>query len=168
MRLPSGWSCVLPLLVLLVGGVHARESRNERTTLQTCEKRILFLPLDERFTTRDIVVNLAKTTPYCLVTPDASMLPAHKTAANLTAIDSFISENIANADAMIVSAEMYLYGGLINSRVSNDSLATIDKRLERLVSYSKQYPKLQILLSNVVMRIPSYNGDAEVDKLYET
>jgi hypothetical protein len=58
-----------------------------RAVVSTCEKSILFLPLDERFTTRDIVINLAATTSFCLYTPDKSILPLHKIPANLTAID---------------------------------------------------------------------------------
>ena len=37
----------------------------------------------------------------------------------------------------------------------------IEKRLEKLFSYSATYPDLQIYVSNVVQRIPSYNGDFE-------
>lgn len=143
--------------LLLLAGVVAIQAVGS-----TCEKNILFLPLDERFTTRDIVINLAATTSFCLYTPDKSILPSHKIPANLTAIDAFIDSCIDNVDAMIVSTEMYMYGGLINSRISNDSVSIVTARVERLLAISRAHPSLQIFLSNVVMRIPSYNGDFEV------
>jgi hypothetical protein len=57
--------------------------------------------------------------------------------------------------------EMFLYGGLIASRTSNDSEAVIQTRLNQLFAFKAQYPNVDIYLSAVVMRIPSYNGDEE-------
>ena len=62
---------------------------------------------------------------------------------------------------MIISAEMFLYGGLISSRISNDTTATILTRAKKLLSYSMTFPDLKMYISNVVMRIPAYDGDFE-------
>lgn len=62
---------------------------------------------------------------------------------------------------MIVSSEMFLYGGLIASRISNDTTADIQMRAQKLLNYQVQYPNLQVYVSTVVMRIPAYNGDFE-------
>ena len=126
-----------------------------------CVKTILFLPLDERFTTYRAFLNLAETTPYCILSPPENLLPSLKKSADLESIHQWVDENVAKADAMIFSAEMFLYGGLIASRISNDSTAVIAERVEKLLSYPVKYPNLDIYVSNVVMRIPSYNGDFE-------
>lgn len=73
-----------------------------------------------------------------------------------------VDANIAKANALIISGECFLYGGLINSRISNDSTATVAARLNKLVGYKASYPSLKIYLSSVVMRIPAYNGYARV------
>jgi hypothetical protein len=106
-------------------------------------------------------LNLGATTPYCIITPDTNILPSLKQPAQIDALHTWVDNNIASADVMIVSAEMYLYGGLIASRISNDSTALIMSRAQRLMNYSFDYPDLQLYVSNVVMRIPSYNGDFE-------
>jgi hypothetical protein len=126
-----------------------------------CSYSVVYLPLDERFTTRDAFLNLFKITPWCLRTPEPSLLSSWKTPANLEKLDKWIESAAFGASSMILSAEMYLYGGLIASRISNDSTSAIQSRLKRLWSLSKRNPDVTILLSNVVMRIPSYNGDFE-------
>lgn len=95
------------------------------------------------------------------MTPDAALLPSLKVPARVDAIHAWVDRHAPAADAMIVSAEMYLYGGLIASRISNETTAVIMARAERLMSYSTKYPSLSVYVSNVVMRIPSYNGDFE-------
>jgi hypothetical protein len=115
---------------------------------------LLYLPLDERFTTRDAFLHLAQATPYCVLTPPAQILPLLKEPADLEAIHAWVDGNIHKADAMIISAEMYLYGGLIASRISNDTTAQVAARLDKLLSYSVAYPNMDMYISNVVMRIP--------------
>jgi hypothetical protein len=67
-----------------------------------------------------------------------------------------------NATINIISVEMILYGGLINSRISNDTQAEILGRLARLDSLLRRVaPNALTLYTSVVMRIPSYNGDFE-------
>ncbi len=127
---------------------------------------VLFLPLDERFTTRDAFINLAKVTPFCILTPDPSLLPSLKVPAKLPELHKWVDDNIQKADVAIISSEMYIYGGLINSRVSNDTTSTLYERLDRLSQYAYKYD-VKFYISNVVMRIPGYNGDFEEPWFWE-
>ena len=136
-------------------------SGNGTSNSATNRKKIVYLPLDERFTTRDLLLNLGKITPFDIETPDKNILSKWKTPADLSKIDKFIEDRIPYAHLLLISAETYLYGGLIASRISNDTTTDIEKRLEKLFSYGITYPDLQIYVSNVVQRIPSYNGDFE-------
>lgn len=126
-----------------------------------CSQTILYLPLDERFATRDTFLNLAEITPYCILSPSVDILPLLKVSGNIEEIHKWVDDNAPRADAMIISAEMFLYGGLIASRISNDTIDTIQSRVNKLANYVVQYPHLNIFVSNVVMRIPSYDGDFE-------
>jgi hypothetical protein len=76
------------------------------------------------------------------------------------AIFDWLQKNIIMADAAVVSLEMALYGGLINSRVSNDTLPVIMHRLDRLSTLLTS-ARIPIYITTVVMRIPSYDGDFE-------
>ena len=118
---------------------------------------ILNLPLDERFTTRNAFLNLAKVTPYNVDSVPFDYLPRRKEPAALNQIHDWVDVHANEADAGIVSLEMYLYGGLIASRTSNDTTEVIRQRWHRL----RKIPNLTLLASSVVMRIPAYNGDEE-------
>jgi len=124
-------------------------------------KTILFLPLDERFTTRDAFINLARTTPYVVLTPPTSLLPSLKKTIDINELHKWVSKNIVRASTAIISSEMFLYGGLISSRCSNETTSTIRSRLEMLAAFPTTNRGLKLYVSNVVMRIPSYNGDFE-------
>ncbi len=77
---------------------------------------VLFLPLDERFTTRFAFLNLAEVTPFTVLTPPMSLLPQRKVPAPLDALLEWVDSNMAAADVAVISSEMFLYGGLIASR----------------------------------------------------
>ena len=122
---------------------------------------IVFLPLDERFTTRDAFLNLAKVTPYEILTPPTTLLPHIKVPPPLQQLVDWVSENVVVSDSLIASSEMYLYGGLIQSRSSNDTTEQILDRLSLLINYKVKDYNLKFYLSAVVMRIPAYNSDFE-------
>jgi hypothetical protein len=67
--------------------------------------KVLFLPLDERFTTRFAVLNLAQVTPFELVTPPMSLLPSQKTPAPLDALLAWVDANIQVVCACVCSGE---------------------------------------------------------------
>ncbi len=121
----------------------------------------MYLPLDERYTTRNAFLNLAKVTPFEVATPPPADISFYKRAADLSAIDAWVDAVAPGAAAFVVSLEMYLYGGLIQSRTSNATQEAVAARLQRLVGLHSRFPGLRVYVSAVVMRIPSYNGDFE-------
>jgi hypothetical protein len=87
--------------------------------LTTVSQGLLFVPLDERFTTRVAFENLAQLTPYRVSSLPDALLPSLKRYADPQAVADWVSQSL-DQDA-VVSLEMALYGGLIASRVSNDT-----------------------------------------------
>ena len=129
----SRWSdvvCRPPLVYRAVVPTTAAREQRPRLSLLLCviaacavavsasadNFTVLFLPLDERFTTRFAVLNLAAVTPFTMLTPNMSLLPQRKTPAPLDDLIAWVDDNIRFADAAIISSEMFLYGGLIASR----------------------------------------------------
>jgi len=102
---------VVALLLALVAGLVCLPSPAVALAIQPQPLQhndtytVLFLPLDERFTTRDAFIHLAYTTNFQVMTPPTTILPHHKAPANLTALDAWMEANIGNADAAIISAE---------------------------------------------------------------
>ncbi|CAF0852241.1 unnamed protein product [Rotaria sordida] len=136
----------------------------------TPQTTILFIPLDERFTTRSIVLNLARLIQddFILLTPPIELISHWKQPANTSILFQWIHDQIINSCTMstscslLISTEQLIYGGLINSRISNTSLDELNSRLNKLVEFKREFgSKLQIYLSSVIMRIPAYNEDFE-------
>ena len=145
-----------PLLVVVAFHLLNAALRFSGTT--ATKQSIMYVPLDERFATRGLFLNLARLTDYNVVTPPVSMLPKRKAFANPDAMLDWMEANAHRVSAGVISAEMVMYGGLIASRSSNDTELTVRSRLERLRKMGESF---DIHLSTVVMRIPSYNGDFE-------
>ena len=120
-------------------------------------ENIIYLPLDERFATRDTFLNLARLTPVQVLTPPRHLLPNQKKTVDLARLDHWLADQIKKSNIMILSAEMFLYGGLINSRLSFTTQKALQNRLSRLSTYQQENPDLKIYLSTVIMRIPAYS-----------
>lgn len=134
------------------------------------EKTILFIPLDERFTTRSIVLNLARLIKddFMILTPPLELISHWKQPANASILFQWVHDQITSSCSastscsLLISTEQLIYGGLINSRISNTSLDELNSRLNTLVGFKREFgSKLRIYLSSVIMRIPAYNGDFE-------
>jgi hypothetical protein len=131
---------------------------------------ILFIPLDERFTTRSIVINLARVieNDFNLLTPSIELISHWKQPANTSVLFQWLHDqitsscSISTSCSLLISTEQLLYGGLINSRLSNTSSDELNSRLKQLVDLKRQFgSKIQIYLTSVIMRIPAYNEDFE-------
>ncbi|KAH3767954.1 DUF4127 family protein [Pelomyxa schiedti] len=150
----AGWCIVMMTMmgaVVMGGGVNT----------QAVGGSILYLPLDERYTTRNAFLNLAGLVPWEILTPPLELLPSLKVPPPMEDLHAWVDQNMPYATAAIISSEMFIYGGLIQSRISNDTMETVENRLQKLLSYKTTYPKLELFLSAVVMRIPDYNSDFE-------
>jgi hypothetical protein len=139
-------------------------------SLSTTNNTILLIPLDERFTTRAIVLNLARLIQdeFTVLTPSIELISDWKRPANTSILFDWLENQIISSCSLtkscslLISTEQFLYGGLITSRVSNTSLDELTSRLKRLVELKRTFGDvLQIYLSAVIMRIPAYNGDFE-------
>ena len=123
-------------------------------------RTVLYVPLDERFATRGMFLNMARLLPpdeFDVVTPGVELLPRRKRFADPDGVLDWLERAASDAAASgpvlaVVSAEMVLYGGLIASRSSNDTSAVVQRRLDRITRMGEG--GLNIFLSTVVMRIP--------------
>lgn len=166
------WPCVMSLLLLLtvcIGGFIVESSPTGTT--------VLFIPLDERFTTRSIVLNLARLAQddVTVVTPPLKLISHWKQPADPGLLFQWLHGQITTSCAtssscsLLLSTEQLLYGGLINSRLSNTTSDELESRLRTLVGFKREFgDKLRIYLSSVIMRIPAYNGDFEEPDYWAT
>lgn len=103
----------------------------------------------------------------CIKLPSKDYLGFKKRPAKLTEVDNFIFENIKDADALIISLDMLIYGGLLPSRMHNNSFKELENRLEILKKIKKINKGCKIYASNLITRTPKYNSSEEEPDYYK-
>ncbi|MFW6263250.1 MAG: DUF4127 family protein [Thermotogota bacterium] len=127
--------------------------------------RIIFLPVDERFCTRDYCIQMAKSFNLDILTPPRALLGQKKIPADTHAITEWLEETFTQNDILILSLDTLLYGGLIPSRIDLLKEETLIERLEILEKYRRRAKKIYI--TSTIMRIPKYNSDDEEPVYWE-
>ena len=127
-------------------------------------RRIAFLPLDERPVNIGLPRAIAAIAGAELVLPPADLLPRLRVPGNADALAAWLATAAADADALVVSADMLCYGGLIAGRTSPDDTLAALGRLEMLRKIRHAHPALPIAMVSLVMRASdSYNPQEEPD-----
>lgn len=117
------------------------------------DRVLLFIPLDDRPVTMDLVVDLARAAGVEVRTPDRSVLGDRHRAGDVDRIWDWLDgqADVAGATAMIASVEMLCLGGLVASRKSEAEFEVIGPKLRRLYEIATQIPAY---VSAVIPRAP--------------
>lgn len=95
---------------------------------------IALLPLDERPVNTRYPLQIAEIAAVNLHLPPSSLLPKQRQCADLDGLVAWLRQYTPKCDASVVSVELLGYGGLIPSRISQDSVAQILARLSPLLA----------------------------------
>ena len=129
--------------------------------------KILYLPLDERPCNSLLPQRMvAVRRDITLISPPATLLGSKKVAADPDRLFTFIENNIDNANALVISIEMLVYGGLLPSRLHQDDQQLLIARLDRLLTLTRRYPHLKVYAFNLIMRTPRYDSSDEEPDYY--
>lgn len=128
---------------------------------------MICVPLDIRPYNYDFLISLASMdSKLSLKMPAKDILGYKKQPASHQAVDEFINSHCADADALIISLDMYLYGGLFPARIHQMELSELTARLNKIKSLKERYPSLKIYASSLVLRTPKYNSSEEEPDYY--
>jgi hypothetical protein len=116
--------------------------------------RIAFLPLDDRPITRGAFLHLAAAAGIEVVTPPRSMLGARRRPADVEALWAWIDGEAVDADLLIASAELLIYGGLVPSRIGHESLDRCLALAGRFAATRRRAPEQRTLVSASNLRLP--------------
>ncbi len=128
-------------------------------------KKIVLLPLDERPCNYDFVYKLLQSDELQIVRPE--QLGSKKNPADAYKIQDFLFKECEQAFGLILSVDMLLYGGLVPSRMHNETLETLRERLKVIKQLKQRNPQLKIYAFHCIMRCPSYNNADEEPEYYE-
>ncbi len=121
-------------------------------------KRLCFIPLDARPVCYDQPRRLAAIAGLELDMPSPKLLGKLKQPANFKTMKRWIKNHLFENAPVIVALDTLAYGGLISSRVSEESFEAIENRLDEFFN-AVQAPCVYGFSS--IMRIPDYNSSEE-------
>lgn len=105
-------------------------------------------------------------TDFTLLLPEKQLLGKKKQPASFPELKNWLFTAAAQADHLIVSIDMLVYGGIVPSRLHLLTVEECESRLHVLKELKEKHPSLQIYAFNLIMRTPSYNSDDEEPTYY--
>lgn len=123
--------------------------------------KVGLIPLDERPVNARYPQMIGEIAGVEVMLPPSDILSNFRTPANCSAIAEWLGENVDEFDALIVSIETLVYGGLIPSRLTNELATTLTQRLEVLRDIKQSHPHLLLFGFNVVTRISKNSESIE-------
>src|SRR2546425_10761880 len=120
---------------------------------------LLFVPLDGRPVTMDIVVDLGRAAGVDVRTPERSLLSDRFRSGDVDRVWEWLEREAAGgATALIASIETLCFGGLVASRKSEVGFEEIVPRLHRLYEIASRLPTY---VSAVIPRTPQRPTDED-------
>lgn len=137
-------------------------------TANAAGEKILFISSDDRPVSLKQPVEVVKQLGYEIIAPPKEFLNVYKPETNSDNLWAWLDENISNANAVVVSSDALLYGGLIPSRKHNIDESTLNARVNRFKSLREKNPALKIYVVSSLMRTPQVGtkGDIEEPEYY--
>ncbi len=117
--------------------------------------RILMIPLDGRPAAGQFAKMIGAMAGYEVVLPPQNLLGRFTEEAQVDQIFEWLeSQDLTNVKALIASADMVAYGGLIQSRVISVDSSTAIQRLRRLITFrAKQESNMKLYMFASNMRL---------------
>lgn len=128
--------------------------------------KIVLLPLDERPCNIRYPKQIFAGGDFKVIVPSYDVLGNKKTPASLEKIDRYLIEETKDAQGLVVSMDMLLYGGLVPSRLHYQQKEDLLKRFEILKIIKKNNPTLIIYAFDLIMRCPQYSSSDEEPDYY--
>lgn len=126
----------------------------------------LFIPLDGRPCNARFPMELARFGGHSLQSPESRLLGNAKQPAALKALDRWLAtvcemHSEQESLALFLSLDTWLYGNLVASRKSTQTLAQVLERLAQLKQLKAKYPQLKIYTMGTLLRLSNSNDDTE-------
>lgn len=130
-------------------------------------QRIIFIPLDERPCNLQYPAYIGAISGLDIVFPPRELLGDFKKAADVDGLWVWIKSQAAEATQIVLSVDMFLYGGIVPSRLHHLTDETCRVRLARLRQLRRDFPTLRIQAYSLITRAPARNGAGEEPDYYE-
>ena len=115
---------------------------------------LTLVPIDDRPAVGQFAWMIGAVADHEVTMPPREMLGQFTTPGDTERIDQWLrARNYSKTDALIVSVDMLVYGGLVASRTHGVTLEGARKRLEFFRWFKARYPRIPVYAFNVIMRV---------------
>ena len=121
-------------------------------------KTILYVPQDDRPVDYAYTVKTAEDAGYTVLTPPRQYLSGSNFHGSPDELMNWVETHASEADAMVLSVDSLVYGGLVDSRKHNLDMNTIMNRLKNVESLHGKYGHTPTYVFSTVMRSPWAGG----------
>ena len=143
-------------LVLLFGGSAAQAAA------------IGYVPMDDRPVNLEYVVDTVRAAGSRIATPAKLDIAGREHSGNVQRLWDWVFDQAAVTDAMALSSDSLIYGGLVASRTHFLTESELQSRVEKFRELKRRYPALRLYVFGTVMRTPKMSAGATEPRYYET
>jgi hypothetical protein len=115
---------------------------------------IVYIPIDNRPVCLEDPLTAMKASGMNTIVPPDDLLAGRGRYGDPERLWEWLESRAQSADALVLSADSLLYGGLVPSRIHHLPQAVLEKRMANFRKLRKANPNLQIYVFSTVMRTP--------------
>lgn len=130
-------------------------------------KTILFVPMDNRPVCFDYVVDTVKNTDTDILVPPEEYLAGRDRKGNPEKLWEWVLDNSNRVDALVLSADSLVYGGLVDSRTHQFDENMLAARLDNFNKIKARNQSAQIYVFSTVLRTPHASAGGVEPAYYE-
>lgn len=120
------------------------------------QAKILYVPLDNRPVCFEYVLDSLKKAKINVVAPPKEFVSDSKKDADVDKIFTWLERELPTSDAIVLSTDTLLYGGLVGSRTHHLSEKVLNSRMERLLKLASK--GVRVYAYSTIMRTPRASG----------
>lgn len=128
---------------------------------------ILYVPIDDRPVSLSYTVDTAQAADLTILTPPAEYLASRNHQGDPEKLWQWVFDHCQQADALILSTDSLIYGGLVDSRVHHLDLSILQERLERFKIIKEQTFGAKLYVFSTIMRSPKMSAGGVEPDYYE-
>lgn len=128
---------------------------------------VLFIPIDDRPVSLEYAVDTVKAANLEILTPPVEYLAGRNRKGDADKLWQWLNEHAKQADAIVVSADSLIYGGLVDSRTHDFAQYLLEERLKRFEKLKVDNPGIRLYVFNTIMRTPQASSGGVEPWYYE-
>lgn len=126
-----------------------------------------YVPMDDRPVNLEYVVDSVRAARIGIVTPSESLIAGRERPGDVPGLWQWVFAQAATADALVVSTDSLIYGGLVASRTHELQAGELQRRLAMFRQLKQRYPSLRLYVFGTIMRTPKMSAGATEPRYYE-